>query len=99
MPQLKQFLEKFPHSRYRPEHRLLTWHPRGILDKEMADAVLLVLETDEILSSIPFNRYVDLSHFTEIHLKMDHLFQIADRRRVAGETVRSAFYAKSIVGR
>ena len=98
MAELKQFLKTFPCSRYYAEHRLLAWHPRGIFDEQMADVVIEVLEIEEILSSRPFNRYSDLSLFTEIQLKMDHVFKLAERRRTAGETVRSAFFADTIVG-
>jgi hypothetical protein len=95
---LNLFLKRFEHSRYHAKHRLLTWHPRGTFDDKLADLVVAVLETDETLGPVPFNRYTDFSLLTDSQLKMGHVFTLAERRRAAGETVRSAFFSDSTVG-
>jgi len=33
---LAALLEAFPYTRYYPEWRLLTWHPRGVFDDALA---------------------------------------------------------------
>lgn len=97
-PQLTTFLKNFPDARYHAESRLLTWHPRGTLDDALADQIMMVLEADETFEKVPFNRYTDLSLLTEIHLRVGHIFTIAEQRRVVGEPVRSAFFADTQVG-
>ena len=97
-PQMSVFLKTFPHARYHPEARLLTWHPRGTFDDKLADQITVALEADETFEKVPFNRYADLSLVTDIHLKIGHVFEIAEQRRAAGEPVRSAFFAETTVG-
>ena len=96
--QLSIFLKYFSHARYHSEVRLLTWHPRGTLDDTLADEITFVLEADETLEEVPFNRFTDLSLLTSIHMKIGHVFEIAEQRREAAEPVRSAFFADTTVG-
>jgi len=35
---LATLLKTFPHTRYYPEWRLLTWHPRGLFDDALSRA-------------------------------------------------------------
>jgi hypothetical protein len=95
--QLSVFLKTFQHARYHPQVRLLTWHPRGILDDTMADAVVAMLELEETFGSVPFHRYADFSLLTGIHLRIRHIFELAERRHAAAEPVRSAFLGDSAV--
>jgi hypothetical protein len=97
-PQLSVFLKAFPDSRYHPEARLLTLHPRGTFDDTLADEILAMIEAEETVEDVPFHRYTDLSRLTEIRLKIGHVFEIAEHRRAVGEPVRSAFFADTTVG-
>ncbi|HSI14845.1 MAG TPA: hypothetical protein VK961_22525 [Chthoniobacter sp.] len=97
-PQLSVFLKTFPRARYHSESRLLTWYPQGTLDDQLADEIMAVLELDESFENVPFHRYTDLSRLTEIHLKIGHVFEIAEHRRTVGEPVRSALFAETTMG-
>ena len=96
--QLAAFLETFPRAHYHSEERLLAWHPCGKFDDALADEVVAMLELDETFENVPFHRYTDLSLLTDIHLKIGHVFAIAEHRRAVGEPVRSAFFADTTVG-
>jgi hypothetical protein len=93
-------LKAFPHTRYHPRYRLVTWHPRGLFDEHLADRVVEFMEHEESVSNVPFDRYTDLTGFTEIRLKFGHSFAVAKRRREGyqGEPVKSALYAEGLVG-
>jgi hypothetical protein len=100
MPHLSDILSGFPHTRWHPEVRLLTWHPQGVLDDELADRILEFVELEEHVADGPFHRYADLNGLTHIRLKFGHSFQIAERRRsgYAGQPVKSAFFCDWIIG-
>ena len=74
---LSVFLKAFPQSRYHPEAKLLTLHPRGTFDDALADELMAMIEAEETVESMPFNRYTDLSLLTDIRLKIGHVFEIA----------------------
>ena len=59
---------------------------------------MAVLELDETFERMPFHRYTNLSLLTDIHLKIGHIFEIAEHRRAAAEPIRSAFFADTTVG-
>jgi hypothetical protein len=89
-----EFIRKgFPRTWYYPEHRLLVWFPRGVLNAAFADQVLEFAQMEERIQDTPFDRYTDLSGLTEIRLELDHLFKIASRRKRVAEPVKSAFFA------
>jgi len=90
-------LLKISHTRFHPGCRLFTWHPCGELDDALADAIVGVIESDELFYSRPFNRYTDLSQLTTIRLKIGHVFQIAESRREVSLQVKSAFFADTTV--
>ena len=49
----------------------------------------------------PFDRYTDLSGLTEIHLKIGHVFDLAEDRKFmhsALPRVKSGFYCDKVVG-
>jgi hypothetical protein len=100
MPHLSDILTGFPNTRWHAEVRVMTWHPQGILDDELADRILEFVELEEQLADGPFHRYTDLNGLTHIHLQFGHSFQIAERRRsgYAGEPVKSAFACDWVVG-
>jgi|SRR5271166_6003628 len=86
---------------YHPGHRLVTWHPRGVLDDELLDEIAYFTQTLENLSAGPFNRFTDLSGLTEIHVQIGHVFEIAHDRKLARAglpPVKSAFFCDKFVG-
>ncbi|MHA3771836.1 hypothetical protein ACXR0O_09905 [Verrucomicrobiota bacterium sgz303538] len=89
-------LTEFPGAHYDPGARLLTFHPRGVLDDGMASRTVDFVEAEELVAGAPFDRYIDFSGITEVHLKVGHAFSIADRRRrgYTGIPVKSAFFAE-----
>jgi hypothetical protein len=95
---LSALLKTFPHTRYYPEWRLLTWHPRGLFDDALADKLIEVIGSEERVEEEPFHRYSDFSGLTHIRLKVGHVFQIAKHRHSVPEPVKSAFFSDTIVG-
>jgi hypothetical protein len=95
---LATLLKTFPHTRYYPEWRLLTWHPRGLFDDALADKIIGAVGLEEHVEGVPFHRYNDFSGLTHIRLKVGHVFQIAKHRRGAPEPVKSAFFSDTTVG-
>lgn len=82
-------------------HRLVTWHPHGILDDALLDEIAYFTQTLEHLAEAPFDRYTDLSGLSEISLKIGHVFDIAEERKSAHAglpPVKSAFYCDKFVG-
>jgi hypothetical protein len=88
------WLAAFPGTRFDPEWRLLVWAPRGAMNAATLDATLSWLEVVEP-SLGTFNRLVDLTHITEVHLRADEIAAVAERRReaYAGEPVTTVFLA------
>lgn len=98
MQTLDILLESLRYAAYYPEWNLVTWHPRGVLDDEMADKVVTLLEWEEGAEEMPFDRFTDFSGLERIQLKIGHMFQIAAHRSLAFESVKSSFYATTVVG-
>jgi hypothetical protein len=90
-------LKSFPHTRYYPEWRLITWHPHGVLNDTLADQIVEFTEMEELNQEVPFHRYTDLSQLTHIHLSAGYVFRMAQRRQQACEPVKSAFWADKVV--
>lgn len=89
-----EFVRKaFPRAWYFPKYQLLAWHPQGVLDDASADEVIEFIEEEERVQEAPFDRYTDLSGLTDIRLKVDHFFDVGERRRKASHRVKSAFFA------
>ena len=95
---LATLLKAFPHTRYYPEWRLLTWHPRGLFDDALADKIIGAVGSEERVEQVPFHRYTDFSGLTHIRLKVGHVFDVAKLRRVVAEPVKSAFFSDTTVG-
>ena len=91
-------LETFECTRFHQGFRLFTWHPRGELDDELADEITGVVESEELYQQLPFHRYADFSQLSSIRLKIGHVFQIAAHRREVDQSVKSAFFATTVVG-
>jgi hypothetical protein len=83
----------FPRTRYFPKWRLLAWHPRGVLNAAFLDQIMDFVEMQEQIQDAPFERYSDLSNLTDIRLKLDHIIQMARRRRIVKQPVKSALMA------
>jgi hypothetical protein len=82
-------------------HRLVTWHPRGILDDALLDEIAYFTQTLENLAEAPFDRYTDLTGFTEIHIQIGHVFEIVKERkqsRAGLPPVKSAFFSNKFAG-
>jgi len=88
-----------PDTRYHPECRLVTWHPRGLLDDRLADRIVEFMESKERIGGKPFHRFTDLSGLERLTIELDHVFEIAQRRRKSyrGARVKSAFYAVRLI--
>jgi hypothetical protein len=93
-----EFIRKaFPSTWYHPKLKLLTWHPRGVLNDAFADQIVEFMEMEERIQEAPFDRYIDLSGLTHIKLKIAHIFKIARRRRQVKQPVKSAFFADTLI--
>jgi hypothetical protein len=95
---LAALLKTLPHTRYYPEWRLLTWHPRGLFDDALADKIIDAVGSEERVEEEPFHRYTDFSGLTHIRLKVGHVFDVAKLRRAVSEPVKSAFFSDTTVG-
>ena len=86
-------LKDFPGTRFFPQYKLTTWHPKGVFDEPFADKLVAFIEWEEYIQEAPWDRYADLSGVTEIRISLDHLIRTARRRRFVREPVKSAFFA------
>jgi hypothetical protein len=89
------------HSHYHAGHRLVTWNPHGILDDVLLDEIAYFIGTLEHLSEAPFDRFTDLSSLSEIRLKIGHVFEVAEERKLSHfglPRVKSALCCDKLVG-
>ncbi len=94
-------LEPSTQFRFLPEHKIVIWHPKGILDIEMASITVNFLTFQEKVLEEPFNRFADWSKVSEVHINMDDVAELATRRRETyrnGPPVKSAFFATNFSG-
>lgn len=92
---LEQLVEELEGSKFHPKCRLLTWRPTGTFDDALADQVVELLESEAALIADPFHTFTDLSGLSEIHLRLGHVFDIAHRRHMALDPMKSAFYGET----
>src|SRR4030095_12273 len=85
-------LKNFPGTRYYPEFRLTTWHPHGTLDAALVNKVIAFIEWEEYIQDAPFDRYTDFSDIAEIRIGIGSIIEIARRRRLVREPVKSALF-------
>lgn len=88
-------------TQFHAGHRLVTWHPCGILDDVLLDEITYFTQTLEHLSEAPFDRYTDLSGLAEIRLSIGHVFDVAKERKLSRTglpSVKSAFFCDKFVG-
>ena len=86
------------HVQFRKDHSLIMWKPRGILDEEIVNEIVVFIGTAEARSSKPFNRFSNLSALDAVDLNFKFVFDVALHRRLtyAGNpAVKSAFYVTS----
>jgi hypothetical protein len=83
----------FPRNWYYPKFRLANWHPTRVLTDAVADQIVEFIEMQEHDQEELFDRYTDFSGLTKVRLQVNHVFEIARRRRSAREPVNSAFFA------
>ena len=88
-----------PGTRYFEDCALVTWHPRGTLDDELADQIVEFVESEEEIIGKGFHRFTDLSGLDRMNLSLDHVFDIARRRKQGyqGGPVKSAFFAVRLI--
>ena len=88
-------LKNFPGTRYYPKFKLATWHPRGVLDFALAVKVIEFIEWEEYIQEAPFDRYTDFSSITEIRIGLNSIIELARRRRLVREPVKSALFGNN----
>src|SRR5437899_12461107 len=84
---------RFPGYWYYPKFRLATSYPVGVLTDALADQIIEFIEMQEHDEEELFDRYTDFSGLTKIRLKVNHMFELARRRRSAREPVNSSCFA------
>jgi hypothetical protein len=85
-------LKNFAGTRYYPKFKLATWHPEGVLDSALANQVIEFIEWEEYIQEAPFDRYTDLSGIAEIRISIHSIIEIARRRRIVREPIKSALF-------
>lgn len=91
-------IDPFTRTRFRPDLKLETWYPVGVLNGAMAEFMVNFIGFQERIVDEPFHRFLDLSKLTAIRLDFTKLKVIAAKRRAAYEgrpPVKSAFFAAS----
>ena len=91
---LEYVLKNFPGTRYYPKFKLTTWHPEGVLDAVLAGKVIEFIEWEEYIQEAPFDRYTDLSGIAEVRIAVDNIIELARRRRIVREPVKSALFGR-----
>ncbi len=87
----------FPRTWYFPKWKLLTWHPRGVLNTAFVNQLLHFVELQEDIQEAPFDRYTDTSGLTDIRLRLEHVISFARRRRKVRQPAKSAIMANNPV--
>ena len=86
------------HVLFRKDLSLIMWKPRGVLDEEIVNEIVVFVGTAEARSSKPFNRFADMSALDAVDLNFKFVFDVALHRRLAyvgNPAVKSAFYVTS----
>ena len=86
-----------PDVEYVEDASLFIWRPRGVLNEELVNNIIVFVSEQEETLGRPFNRFTDLSALDAVDLNFDYVFHIALYRRLsyAGSKVKSAFYVSS----
>lgn len=68
---------------FHPEHRLLVWRPRGVLDEKTISDVVAALNQLEMELHEPFNRFSDAAGIEQVDLNYEYVISVALYRRFA----------------
>jgi hypothetical protein len=82
--------------RFFAQYRLLTWHPRGVLDSDQMSKLLAFLEDSENSREEPFHRFSDFTLLSALQLEFEYLVHVSMHRRRAfasQEPVKAALLA------
>lgn len=84
-------------SSIHPSHRLVTWHPHGLLNATRAREILRFIEAQEQSATEPFHRFADTSGLDAIHLTFADVEELAQSRidSYQGPPVQSAILARN----
>ena len=88
-------MESAPDVQFHEDLHLFVWRPRGILDEDAVNQVLVELLRREAMAALPFNRLSDLSLVESFHLTFKYVFHVALHQRlsyIGRERIKSAFY-------
>ena len=91
-------IELFPDVVFLPEHRLMVFRPRGIMNADLIDDTIQTLERAEDRISRPFHRFTDLSRLDAVDIDFHDLFRISLHRRLVyapNPPVKSVFFVTS----
>ncbi len=91
---MKLLSRQLPYVEYIERAHLFIWRPRGILNEDQVNKIVLFLGAEEKKYGPPFDRFTDLSLLCAIDLTFNYVFHIALYRRLARlghEPVKSAF--------
>ncbi len=94
------WLAAYPGTRIFPELRLLTWSPRGQLNRVSAESIAHWMNAIEAEFGT-FNRFIDLSLLDEMHLTGADVASLAVERRVSysGTPVSTVILARTRISR
>lgn len=76
-------METPPDVKFFGQYRLLTWHPRGVLDSDQMSKLVAFLEDTENSVDEPFHRFSDFTLLSALELEFEYLVHISMHRRRA----------------
>ena len=82
------------------EPPLFIWRPRGVLNEEKVNKILVFVTREENQYGRPFDRFSDLSLLDAVDLSFKYVLQVALYRRLmrfGREIIKSAFFVTSPV--
>jgi hypothetical protein len=86
--------------RHYPAYNLIAWHPSGVMDDLLLDAIGEWLARVE-KATPKFHRFIDFSQLTEVAVRVHHVFEFARKRaRQLAEAppMKSALFCEDWVG-
>ena len=89
-------MHDFTNFKFLTEHKLISWHPEGVLDLQTASMMVDLVTFHERVLDEPFNRFADWTKLSEVRLKFAEVTNLATKRREdygSGPRVKSAFLA------
>ena len=83
---------------FHSDYNLEAWYPEGVLDGPKAIAMANFISYAELISELPFDRFLDLSRLDVIDISLIEIADVAATRRAmydGGLPVKSAILASS----